>query len=40
MLVLHYLYNHKSGIKERVDVEIEEKELHCVDGIKIHYIPF
>ena len=34
LLVLHYLDGHPSGIKEKVDAELEDDKLHCADGIK------
>ena len=34
LMVLHYLDGHKSGIKEKVDAQIEEKDLQKKDGIQ------
>ena len=34
LMVLHYLDGHKSGIKEKVDAQIEETKLQEKDGIQ------
>ena len=34
LMVLHYLDGHKSGIKEKVDAQIEETDLQEEDGIQ------
>ena len=34
LMVLHYLDGHPSGIKEKVDGQVEEAKLKCEDGIK------
>jgi hypothetical protein len=33
-MVLHYLDGHPSGIKEKVDAEIQESQLQSNEGIK------